>query len=135
MSLRILPLMLVVFSFVGAPQSSFAAASSTNSLRARVSVRVESEYLSLYSIYTNLHAHPELSFMEVETAALVARELRALGFTVTEKVGNTGVVGVLTNGPRPTVLVRPDMDGVPLTETSGVLYASTDIVKDLGGRD
>ena len=91
--------------------------------------------MSLFGIYTNLHAHPELSFMEAKTAALVAGELRALGFTVTEKVGNTGVVGVITNGPGPTVLVRADMDGLPIKENSGVAYASTDIVKDLSGKD
>jgi amidohydrolase len=112
-----------------------AAAASPEPLRALVAGRVEAEYPSLFGIYTNLHAHPELSFMEVKTAALVAGELRALGFTVTEKVGNTGVVGVLTNGIGPTVLVRADMDGLPVKEASGVPYASTDIVKDLSGKD
>ena len=112
-----------------------AAAASPEPLRALVAGRVEAEYPSLFSIYTNLHAHPELSFMEVKTAALVAGELRTLGFTVTEKVGNTGVVGVLTNGVGPTVLVRADMDGLPIKENSGVSYASTDIVKDLSGKD
>ena len=112
-----------------------AAAASTEELRGLVTRRVEAEYPSLLGIYTNLHAHPELSFMEVKTAALVARELRALGFTVTEKVGNTGVVGVLTNGHGPTVLVRGDMDGLPVQENSGVTYASTDIVKDLSGKE
>ena len=73
--------------------------------------------------------------MEVKTAALVAGELRTLGFTVTEQVGKTGVVGVLTNGPGPTVLVRADMDGLPIKENSGVAYASTDIVKDLSGKE
>ena len=92
---------------------------------ALVKAKVEAEYPSLFGIYTHLHAHPELSFMEVKTAALVAGELRALGFTVTEKVGNTGVVGVLTNGTGPTVLVRADMDGLPIKENSGVAYAST----------
>lgn len=111
------------------------AATSPEQLRGPVNRRVEAEYPSLFSIYTNLHAHPELSFMEVKTAALVAGELRALGFTVTEKVGNTGVVGVLTNGVGPTVLVRADMDGLPIKENSGAPYASTDIVKDHTGKD
>ena len=100
-----------------------------------VRARVEAEYPSLEAIYQNLHAHPELSFMEVKTAALVAAEWRKLGFEVTEKVGNTGVVGVLRNGPGPTVLVRGDMDGLPVKEATGVAYASTDVVKDLAGRD
>ena len=102
---------------------------------ALVKAKVDAEYPSLFGIYTHLHAHPELSFMEVKTAALVAGELRALGFTVTEKVGNTGVVGVLTNGTGPTVLVRADMDGLPIKENSGVAYASTDIVKDMSGKE
>ncbi len=111
------------------------AAIPAEALRSLVNARVEAEYPSLKVIYENLHAHPELSFMEEKTAALVARELRSLGFEVTEKVGNTGVVGVLKNGPGPTVLVRADMDGLPVKETTGVPYASTDIVKDLGGKD
>jgi hippurate hydrolase len=119
----------------GTIPSTIAAAALPEPLRERVHHRVEAEYPSLLGIYTNLHAHPELSFMEVKTAALVAGELRALGFTVTEKVGNTGVVGVLTNGAGPTVLIRADMDGLPILENSGMPYASTDIVKDLSGRD
>jgi amidohydrolase len=112
-----------------------ATAASSEELRSLVSRRVDAEYSSLFNIYTNLHAHPELSFMEVNTAALVARELRSLGFNVTEKVGKTGVVGVLANGPGPTVLVREDMDGLPIKETTGVPYASTAIVKDQSGKD
>lgn len=112
-----------------------AATSAGPDLRQQVAARVEQEYPALHGMYTNLHAHPELSFKEEKTAALVAKELRALGFTVTEKVGNTGVVGVYTNGAGPTLLVRADMDGLPVKETSGVPYASTDVVKDLAGKD
>src|SRR5678816_4665684 len=84
--------------------ASVAVAAAPEELRSLVTGRVEAEYSSLFSIYTNLHAHPELSFMEVKTAALVAGELRGLGFTVTEIVGKTGVVGVLTNGAGPTAV-------------------------------
>ncbi len=112
-----------------------AIAASPEALRGLAVAQVEVEYPSLFGIYTNLHAHPELSFMEVKTAALVAGEWRRFGFTVTEQVGKTGVVGVLTNGPGPVVLVRGDMDGLPIQENSGVLYASTDIVKDSSGKD
>ncbi|HEX2862178.1 MAG TPA: amidohydrolase, partial [Lacunisphaera sp.] len=104
-------------------------------LRATVKARLDAEYASLEALYKHLHAHPELAFMEVQTAALLAGELRALGFEVTEKVGNTGVVAVLKNGSGPTVLVRADMDGLPVRETSGVPYASTAVVKDLAGRE
>lgn len=113
--------------------SAFAAA--TLELRDAVKARIEAEYASLEAIYKNLHAHPELSFMEVKTAAFLAGELRGLGFEVAEKVGNTGVVAVLKNGAGPTVLVRGDMDGLPIKEASGMPYASTDVVKDMAGRD
>ncbi len=75
--------------------SALSAATSPEQLRGLVTSRVEAEYPSLFDIYTNLHTHPELSFMEKKTAALVAGEMRALGFKVTEKFGKTGVVGVL----------------------------------------
>jgi hippurate hydrolase len=117
------------------PIASAADASSGEQVRSLVTSRVDAEYPSLFEMYKALHAHPELSFMEVKTAALVARELRTLGFTVTEKVGRTGVVGVLSNGPGPTLLVRADMDGLPVKENSGVPYASTDVVKDISGDD
>jgi len=112
-----------------------SAASSPEELRRLVNTRVEADYRSLFGIYTNLHAHPELSFMETNTAALVAGELNQLGFSVTERIGRTGVVGVLTNGPGPIVLIRGDMDGLPIKEDSGVPYASTDIVKDMSGKE
>ena len=79
---------------------------ATVSLRDAVAQKIDAEYASLEALYRDIHAHPELSFMETRTAALLARELRAAGFEVTEKVGNTGVVAVLKNGPGPTVMVR-----------------------------
>jgi hippurate hydrolase len=108
---------------------------ATTDVREAVKACVEAEYPSLEAIYRDIHQHPELSFMETRTAAILAGELRKLGFEVTERVGNTGVVAVLKNGPGPTVLVRGDMDALPLKETSGVPYASTAIVKDHLGRD
>src|SRR3546814_15332847 len=71
------------------------------------------------TIYKDLHANPELSFMEVRSAAILAAEARKLGFQVTEKVGGTGVVAVMKNGPGPVVLIRADMDGLPVTEQTG----------------
>lgn len=100
-----------------------------------VKARAEAEYASLFEIQKDLHANPELSFMETRTAAILAKELRAVGIEVTEKVGNTGVVGVLRNGPGPTILIRGDMDALPLREEVPVPYASKAVVKDLMGRD
>ncbi|MCC9157058.1 amidohydrolase [Streptomyces parvulus] len=79
----------------------------------------------LVSLYKDLHAHPELSFQEHRTAAVVAERLRAQGWDVTEGVGRTGVVGVLRSGDGPTVLLRADMDALPVKEETGLPYAST----------
>ncbi len=81
---------------------------------------------SLGALWDHFHRNPELSFREDKTAARMAQELRAIGgIDVTEKVGGTGVVGVLRNGAGPTVLVRADMDGLPVEEKSGLPNAST----------
>src|SRR2546430_14020313 len=77
--------------------------------------------------YTTLfrsHQHPELSGSEVQTAARVAAELRALGYTVTEHVGGTGVVAILRNGPGKTVMLRTELDALPVEEKTGVPLAS-----------
>jgi amidohydrolase len=86
---------------------------------------VEREYASLEQLYTHCHAHPELSFREQNTAARLAAELKALGIEVTTGVGGHGVVGVLKNGAGPTILVRTDLDALPLKELTGLPYAST----------
>ncbi len=78
----------------------------------------------LRDVYRDLHTHPELSFQERRTAQLGAGWLRDLGFEVTEHVGTTGVVGVLANGTGPTVLLRADMDALPVQEATGLPYAS-----------
>ena len=81
---------------------------------------------SLGSLYEHFHRNPELSFREFKTAARMAKELRAIrGIVVTEKVGQTGVVGVMKNGDGQVVMVRADMDGLPVEEKSGLSYAST----------
>ncbi|GGB57720.1 amidohydrolase [Blastomonas aquatica] len=78
----------------------------------------------LMEIYRDLHANPELSFQEVKTAAKLSAEARRLGFEVTEGVGKTGVVAVMKNGPGPVVMLRADMDGLPVVEQTGLAYAS-----------
>lgn len=79
----------------------------------------------LHDLYRELHAHPELSGQEHRTAAMIALRLRGLGAEATEGVGGTGVVGVLRNGDGPTVLLRADTDALPVTEQTGLPYAST----------
>ncbi len=78
----------------------------------------------LMEFYRDFHSSPELSLHEVKTAAKLAEEARKAGFKVTEKVGGTGVVAVLENGPGPVVLIRADMDGLPVTEDTGLPFAS-----------
>lgn len=89
----------------------------------------------LEALFTHFHLNPELSFQEVQTAKRLAQELRNAGVTVTEGVGGTGIVGMLSNGPGPLVLVRADMDGLPVKEQSGLDYASTATQVDLLGRE
>jgi amidohydrolase len=85
---------------------------------------VTAQFPGLMALYRDLHAHPELSMAEVRTAKLLATRMRALDFEVTEGVGRTGVVAVLRNGPGPTVLLRADMDGLPVVEQTGLPFAS-----------
>jgi amidohydrolase len=102
-----------------------------------------SELPSLLAIYKDIHCHPELSGHEQRTAALIAKELRATGCEVTENFGkyddpklkSYGVVGVMKNGGGPTVLVRTDMDALPVHEETGLPYASTVVTKNDEGKD
>jgi hippurate hydrolase len=99
-------------------------AATIKQLAAEVKKLAAAEYESLETLYKHLHAHPELALHEEKTAARLAGELKKAGFTVTEKVGGFGVVGVLRNGKGPTVLIRTEMDGLPVTEKTGLPYAS-----------
>jgi hippurate hydrolase len=104
-------------------------------MREQVQSHLQQEYPSLFELYKHLHAHPELSLQEEQSAARVADELRKAGYEVTTGVGKHGVVGVLRNGAGPTVLVRADMDGLPVKEQTGLPYASTTMTKDAQGVD
>jgi hippurate hydrolase len=123
--LSLLAVWALLLAAVVAPAAEPAKAESPVNERVQiVNKRIASEVDRLDSLYKYLHAHPELSFHEDKTAARMADELRQAGFEVTEKVGGFGVVGVLKNGTGPTVLVRTDMDALPVTEKTGVPYAS-----------
>jgi hippurate hydrolase len=84
-------------------------------------------------VYKDIHAHPELSFQETQTAALVASKLKQFGYEVLEGLGRTGVVGILRNGEGQTVLARADMDALPVRENTGLPYASTATATDDAG--
>lgn len=102
---------------------------------ATVDAKLDAEIPSLVGLYQDLHKSPELSLQEVKTAARLAEEMKKLGFEVTEKVGGTGVVAVLKNGPGPVILLRTDMDALPVVEQTGLPYASKVRVKDRFGAD
>ncbi len=97
--------------------------------------RIAAEFTSLEALYKHIHSHAELSYSEEATSTRLAKELKDLGFEVTEKVGGFGVVGILKNGAGPTVLVRTDMDALPVTEQTGLPYASKVRVRDKNGND
>lgn len=106
--------------------SGGASASEVSALHTEIQAAVEAEYDSyLAPLFVHFHENPELSFLENETAARMAQELRDAGVDVTEGVGGTGVVGMLKNGDGPLILMRADMDGLPVQEKSGLDYAST----------
>jgi amidohydrolase len=106
--------------WIGVAALALAAPAAAQDLGADV----QKQMPSLMAIYKDLHANPELSFMEIRSAGILAAEARKLGFQVTEKVGGTGIVAVMKNGPGPVVLIRADMDGLPVTEQTGLAGAS-----------
>jgi hippurate hydrolase len=100
-----------------------------------VDKQLDKDIKDLVGLYQHLHANPELSLMETKTATKLAEEIKTLGYEVTEKVGGNGIVAVLKNGPGPVVLIRTDLDALPIVEQTGVPYASKVKVKDKSGND
>ena len=115
--------------FAGLPGSNAAAQDS------QLDKQVASVLPDAQTLYLDLHQHPELSSHETRTAAELAAHLRTLGYEVTEHVGGTGVVAILKNGPGPTVMLRTELDGLPVEEKTGLAYASKVRAKDDSGRD
>ena len=99
------------------------------------SKEVEAAYPEAHALYLDLHQNPELSAHETQTAAKLAGKLRGLGYEVTEHVGGTGVVAVLKNGAGPTVMLRTELDALPVEEKTGLAYASKVRSKDDAGHD
>src|SRR5881394_1506696 len=115
--------------FAGACLVSFVlsaqcAVTSPASLREPLQARANQEYPRLFELYKHLHTHPELSLHEEKTGQRVADELKEAGLDVTTRVGGHGVVGVFRNGVGPTILVRTDLDALPVKEQTGLPYAS-----------
>ena len=104
--------------------ATFGMAQTSSPLSAQLTPVVDGMYPSLETLYKDLHSHPEIAFQEVRTAARMAEEMRKLGFVVTEKIGGTGVVALYKNGAGPTVMVRTELDALPMEEKTGLPYAS-----------
>ncbi|MBV9340723.1 MAG: amidohydrolase [Acidobacteria bacterium] len=113
-------------------------ASLTGSARAQTqptSAELEAVYSQAASLYRDFHQNPELSAQETRTSAKLAAELRRLGYEVTEHVGGTGIVAILKNGPGPTVMLRTELDALPVEEKTGLPYASKVHTQDATGHD
>src|ERR1700726_1731834 len=108
---------------------------SMSSAQTSSPAEVEQVYPDAHALYLDLHQNPELSSHETQTAQKVAGRLRDLGYTVTEHVGGTGVVAILKNGVGPTVMLRTELDGLPVEEKTGLAYASKVHTKDDAGHD
>lgn len=114
---------------------SFAQQTSVGKLRDTPQTWVQKNLSDLVRVYRQFHANPELSFQEKETAKRLAEEWKAVGFKVTENVGGYGVVGIMENGEGPTLMLRTDLDGLPVVEQTELVFASKVRVKDETGRE
>jgi amidohydrolase len=123
---------LIMSAFKSALLAATAAVLFTNAAqamdvaagKAAVDKILDAEYPHLDALYKDIHQHPELGHHEVRTSAILAKEMRDLGFEVTEHVGGTGVVAILHNGDGPTVMIRTELDALPMQEKTGLPYAS-----------
>jgi amidohydrolase len=113
----------------------FASLSAVTCAQTPSSHEVDAVYADAHALYLDIHENPELSSHEVQTAAKLAGRLRGLGYEVTEHVGGTGIVAILKNGVGPTVMLRTELDALPVEEKTGLAYASKVHVKDDVGRE
>ncbi len=115
--------------------SCSAAACGQTSASTASSKEVQAVYPAAYALYLDVHQNPELSGREVQTSAKLAERLRTMGYEVTEHVGGTGIVALLKNGAGPTVMLRTELDALPVEEKTGLAYASKVHAKDDAGRE
>lgn len=115
--------LLLASALIAAP--AIAAPLAPTAARAQINAVTDRNWPELEALYKDLHSHPEVGFQEARTGALLADKLRKLGFAVSEHVGKTGIVGVYHNGPGPVVLVRTELDALPMEEKTGLPWAST----------
>ncbi|MGX5200392.1 amidohydrolase [Aliikangiella sp. IMCC44632] len=131
LSVRLLAIQASIATLIGlCLVSTNAMALDVNKLNSQIS----QDYPYLESLYQDLHQNPEVSFQEVETAQKIAAELSQLGFKVTTGFGGHGVVAVFKNGEGPTVMLRTDLDGLPVKEQTGLVYASKKVMQGRDGK-
>jgi len=124
---------LLLLAGAAALLATAAQAGDIKAQKAQIEAGLDKAYPHLDALYKDIHEHPELAMQETRTAALLAKEMRALGFEVTEHVGKTGVVAIYRNGPGPLVMVRTELDALPMEEKTGLPYASH-VVADYNGK-
>jgi len=123
-----------LFSVIVVAASALLPAQTGGAWTTPTAAEVDAIYPDVESLYIDIHSHPELAFQETQTAAKLAARVKALGFDVTTQVGRTGVVAVLKNGPGPTVMLRTELDALPVQEKTGLPFASTVVVKNASGQ-
>ena len=128
-------LLLPALSFLNPPAYASASGRPAEEFQGAIQRQTDQDYAFLESLYRYFHAHPELSFQERETSERLSTELKNIGFDVTTQIGGYGVVGVLKNGKGPVVMIRTDMDALPIIEETGLPYASKIRTQDSQGRD
>jgi len=119
-----IPARVLLSATAAALLATAAQAGDVRAQKAQIDAGLDKAYGHLDALYKDIHEHPELGFQETRTAAKLAAEMRALGFEVTEHVGGTGIVAIYKNGPGPMVMVRTELDALPLEEKTGLPYAS-----------
>ena len=119
-----IPARVLLSATAAALLATAAQAGDVRAQKAQIDAGLDKAYGHLDALYKDIHEHPELGFQETRTAAKLAAEMRALGFEVTEHVGGTGIVAIFRNGPGPMVMVRTELDALPLEEKTGLPYAS-----------
>jgi amidohydrolase len=120
------------FFFLAGPVFIATAHAQSNAVESK---EVDAVYPEVHELYLDIHEHPELSSHEVQTAAKLAGHLRTLGYEVTEHVGGTGFIAVMKNGTGPTIMLRTELDALPVEEKTGLPYASKVHAKDDDGHD
>ena len=125
---------IVARGFVAVVTTCALSAQSGTRWTTPTSAEVDAVFPDVDALYVTLHRSPELGFQEVQTAATLAARLKTLGFDVTTGVGKTGIVGILKNGAGPTVMLRTELDALPVEEKTGLPFASTVVTKNAAGQ-